>query len=164
MLPYEKYTKNILLSYPKPTAWQGKWKTTTQYEYFAAANTRNTAFLLCDTEYIVCVDDLSVLKEGYFKVIEEGSKNKEVLLGAYAKVNDLNVSLEGDFTFNPKTVKLDTRFGNGVLKGNKTRVSGSWLFGCSFAMPLALAFKIDGFDEACDGQGAEDYDFGIRTE
>ena len=160
--PYRKFTENIFLTHPKPTAWQGKWKTTTQHEYFAASNARNTAFLLCDTEYIVCVDDLSVMKPGYFKVIEEGYKNKEVLLGAYAKVNDLTVSEEGEILFDNKSTKLDSRFNNSVLKGNKTRVSGSWLFGCSFAMPLELAFKIDGFDEACDGQGAEDYDFGIR--
>lgn len=156
---------NIKISPPKPSPWQGKHRLTSQ-DYFAASSARNTAFILCNTDYIVCVDDLSVIKEGWLNSVLTAQKNREVVLGAYAKANNLTCNESGIYTFDTiKEGSLDSRYNNSYLGQNiKSQVGGSWLFGCSFAMPLQLALAVDGFDESCDGQGAEDYDFGIRIE
>ena len=147
---------------PKPCPLQGKYKVT-QNEYFAASNARNTAFLKCKTEYIVCIDDLTVIKEGWFNVVKWASSNNYVIYGSYAKVKDLICHEDGSYTFTDFPPGLDSRYKNPHLKNDfATRVAGSWLFGCSFGLPLKLALEADGFDETCDGQGAEDYDFGIR--
>lgn len=160
-----EYTDKIKVISPKPTPWQGLHKLT-EKEYFAASNARNTAFAACTTDYIVCIDDLSVLVPGWLDVVKWGVKNKYVVLGAYAKVNNLEVNPDGSFVFDQLSFEkgLDSRYNNSYLQNimDPVRVSGSWLYGCSFGLPIEYALTVDGFDEACDGQGAEDYDFGIR--
>lgn len=149
---------------PKPSHCQGKFKVS-KNDYFAASNARNTAFIHCTTDYIVCIDDLTVVKEGWLEVVLWGLKNSYVILGSYAKVKQLECDPSGVYKYTAESLAngLDSRFKNPVIVSNApTKVAGSWLFGCSFGMPLKLAFDVDGFDEACDGQGAEDYDFGIR--
>jgi hypothetical protein len=149
---------------PKPSHCQGKFKVS-RNDYFAASNARNTAFIHCTTDYIVCIDDLTVVKEGWLDVVLWGLQNSFVILGSYAKVKQLECDMTGTYKYNQEslTAGLDSRFKNPVIQSNApTKVAGSWLFGCSFGMPLKLALEVDGFDEACDGQGAEDYDFGIR--
>lgn len=162
---YERYTDNVSHISPKPTVWQGKYKKTTN-EYFAASNSRNTAFVNCTTDYLVCIDDLTVVKEGWWDTVKWGQDNNYVLLGAYAKANELVCQGDGSYSYKEETLHkgLDSRYNNEVVKHTTkpVKVAGSWLYGCSFSLPLELALKIDGFDEACDGQGAEDYDFGIR--
>lgn len=147
---------------PKPCPIQGKYKVT-KNEYFAASNSRNTAFLNCTTGYIVCIDDLTVLKEGWLDVVKWAKLNNYVVYGSYAKVKDLICNEDGSYSYTDFPPGLDSRFNNPQISNDfATKVGGSWLFGCSFGMPLKLAILADGFDETCDGQGAEDYDFGIR--
>lgn len=147
---------------PKPSPWQGLHKVT-KSNYFAASNARNTAFLNCHSQYIVCIDDLTVIKPGWYEVVRWGAQHNHVVLGSYAKVKNLSCKEDGTFSFDEFPPGLDSRFNNGVIKNDFAQlVAGSWLFGCSFGLPLDLALQVDGFDEACDGQGAEDYDFGIR--
>lgn len=161
---YEKYVEkglNVKHVAPKPTPYQGKYKIT-KNNYFAASNARNTAFLHCDTSYIVCIDDLTVIKEGWLEVILWAKKNNFIVYGSYAKVKNLTCDELGNYTYNPD-INLDSRFNNSVIDNNfATKVAGSWLFGCSFGVPMEYVYKTDGFDESCDTIGAEDYDFGIR--
>ncbi len=58
---------------------------------------------------------------------------------------------------------MDSRWGRGSQTGI-VPWSGAGLYGCSFGLPTELALKTNGFDEACQLQSAEDYDFGIRVE
>lgn len=147
---------------PKPSPWQGKHRVTKQ-DYFAASNARNTAFLHCKTPYIVCIDDLTVIKEGWYDVVRWGYEKGYVVLGSYAKVKQLNCNEHGEYTYVDHPPGMDSRYNHSaIIDDFAFRVGGSWLFGCSFGLPLMLALEVDGFDEACDGQGAEDYDFGIR--
>lgn len=159
---YELYTTNVKHISPKPSPVQGKYRVT-QKNYFAASNARNTAFIHCKTPYIVCIDDLTVLKEGWFDVVNWGNQYNYVLFGSYAKVKNLECNLDGSYKYDLDKVNLDSRYNSPLLDNNfATKVSGSWLYGCSFAMPLDMALDMDGFDEAADGQGAEDSYFGIR--
>jgi glycosyltransferase involved in cell wall biosynthesis len=137
----------------------------TKNEYFAASNARNTAFTHCDTDYIVCIDDLTVIKEGWLDVVKWGQQHKYILLGSYSKVKNLTCQKDGSYTFEHFPPGVDSRYNHPLLRNHfAQKVTGSWLFGCSFGLPLELALAVDGFDETCDGQGAEDYDFGIRLE
>ena len=149
---------------PKPTPLQGKYKVSNS-NYFCASNARNTAFIHCKTDYIACIDDLTVIKEGWLEVVRWGQLNNYIVCGSYAKVKKINVDEHGNYTFDEASLQLglDSRFNHVSINNDfSTKVSGSWLYGCSFALPLSLALTIDGFDEACNGIGAEDYDFGIR--
>jgi hypothetical protein len=146
---------------PKPCVWQGKHKLT-KNDYFAASNARNTAFAKCQYDFIACVDDLSALSPGWMDQVKHAQLHKYVALGSYKKVLDLSVSQEGEITHTPFPPGVDSRWnsgGNGIVNAG-----GGWMFGCSFALPIEAALKVNGFDEICDGQGAEDYDFGIRLE
>ena len=162
---YEMYTTNVKHVSPKPCPLQGKYKITTE-NYFAASNARNTAFINCETSYIVCIDDLTILKEGWLDVVKWGQKNNYVIYGSYAKVKNIECSENGSYSFDKSSIYkgLDSRYNDLTITNDfATQVAGSWLFGCSFAMPLEIAYDVDGFDEACDGQSAEDYDFGVRV-
>jgi hypothetical protein len=65
---------------PKPTVWQGPHRLT-QRDYFAAANTRNTALALARGTHVAFVDDLSVLLPGWLKAHSHAAEHGYVLAG-----------------------------------------------------------------------------------
>lgn len=153
---------------PKPNVWQGEHKIVPQ-DHFAASNARNTAFIMCESDFIACVDDLSFFKHGWIDNVLWAAHGKCTILGAYTKVNKVVVDSLGNFSFVPSLgaegndIGKDSRLSNPRIKdGTAHRVEGEWLFGCSFAMPIELAYQINGFDETCDGMGFEDVLFGMR--
>jgi len=147
---------------PKPCVWQGPFRQTSK-DWFAASNARNTALIAAVGDYFVGVDDLSVLRPGWLDQVRYAMAHGDCVCGAYKKVLNLEVTLGHvtKYTENPSGV--DSRWDRGSDTGI-VPASGSWLFGCSFGLPTELAMKVNGFDEICDGQSAEDYDFGIRVE
>lgn len=147
---------------PKPTVWQGKYRKTSQ-NHFAASNARNTAFAQCSSDYIVCVDDLSVLSDGWLNQVKHAAEHKYVVLGSYKKVLKMIVDPSGAYSFQDFPPGVDSRWANGSSSGI-VRAGGSWMFGCSFGLPISFAEKVNGFDELCDSVGMEDVEFGIRLE
>lgn len=149
---------------PKRSFCQGVHRYT-KNEHFAASNARNTAFLHATHPFVACVDDLSVLANGWLDQVMWAYDNNCVILGAYAKVNDLKCDTKGKYASKVFKPGIDSRYNSQNLGSNMGAqlVDGSWLFGCSFGIPLDFALRVDGFDELCDMQGAEDYDFGIRV-
>lgn len=148
---------------PLPCAWQGPFRQTKR-DWFCAGNTRNTAFVVAQHPYVVFVDDLSVLMPGWFDQVRHAAQDQYVVCGAYKKVKNLTV-LDDPFavTYEEFPPGVDSRWS----KGSDTGVvpwHGSAMFGCSFGVPLEAALEVDGNDGACNGAGAEDYDFGIRLE
>ncbi len=91
-------------------------------------------------------------------------------MGAYRKVRELKV-FKSDvlndtsrvIAFNDDGKGHDSRWGTGS-DGGIMPVTGANLYGCSFALPLEVALKVDGFDEATNRIGGEDTDFGQRVE
>lgn len=147
---------------PKPCVWQGAHRFT-KNNYFAASNARNTAIARCSSDFIACVDDLSVLAHGWISNVFHAMREQYIVLGAYKKVLNLKVDDIGAISFEPHPSGVDSRWGMGSGEGI-VKAWGNIFFGCSFAMPVEAALTVNGFDEICDGQGAEDYDFGIRLE
>lgn len=152
----------LIHSTPKPTIWQGAHRLT-KNNYFAASNARNTAFALCRDDFIACIDDLSAMVTGWLPNVRHAQQHRYVALGAYKKVMQMSVDDSGIINFEAFPPGVDSRFARGTSEGIM-RVTGDWLFGCSFALPIDFALRVNGFDEICDGQGAEDYDFGIRLQ
>lgn len=146
---------------PKPTVWQGKHRLTKE-EYFAAANARNTAICYALDGHIAFVDDLSVLLPGWLDCVRQSMAENYIALGAYKKVKKLVVENGEVKSFEEFPGGVDSRLRSAT--GDQTSCGGSWLFGCSFAMPVEAYLSVNGSDENCDstGLGSEDYCLGIR--
>lgn len=150
---------NFRLIPPKPCVWQGPYRLT-QRDWFAASNARNTALVVAQGDYLVCVDDLSVLLPGWWENVKHAVAHRYFVGGAYKKPKNLVVTdgvVESYVEYS-----VDSRWNRGSSSGIVPWY-GSAIFGCCFGIPLDLALAVNGFDEQCDGQGAEDYDFGTRV-
>ena len=146
----------------KPCMFQGPFRIT-PFDWFCAAQARNTAIMATKHPYFVGVDDLSVLLPTWWPQVKHAADSGYVVCGAYKKVRDLVVE-DGDIrSFTEFPSGVDSRWGHGSDTGI-VPWNGSGLFGCSFGMPLELLLKCNGFDEISDAQSAEDYDLGIRAE
>lgn len=147
---------------PKPYVWSGKHRLTSR-NYFSAASFRNTAIIVCQTEYLVFVDDISVLLPGWLDAVKRAVEFPGITLGAYKKVKNLIVEHGEVKSFEPFPPGVDSRWNHGS-DTDTVIASGSWLFGCSFAAPLEALLKVNGSDENSDPSGGEDYTLGIRLQ
>jgi len=143
---------------PKPTMWQGQYRTTKE-NYFAAANTRNTGACYAKYPYIAFVDDLGVLGPNWLEAVFEGSRLNYIYCGAYTKVKNMVVE-DGKLISGDTTQGVDHRLA--IYSQDVSVVQGNHMYGSSFCMPLCWLFDVNGQNEMCDGMGGEDYDFGIR--
>lgn len=142
--PVKAITK-LVETRPKPTIWQGPHRITA-HDFFANANARNTAIVLCTTSYICFLDDRCKLDPGWLAQVRLGEKKRNtVLCGSYTKHWSGGISMDHRRELDP----------NG-----KKRCLPSWCFGCNLALPLRWALKVNGFEEGCDPVGLEDCVFG----
>lgn len=151
---------------PKPTVWQGPHRLT-KSDYFAAANARNTALCYAPDGWIAFVDDLVVLLPGWFDQVCLAAQEGYIALGRYAKPFKLQVRDGLVESFLWRKEGEDERYD--ILRKEKTddnpvECGGSYMFGCSFAGPVSSFLSINGFDEMCDGCGAEDVIAGMMLE
>lgn len=153
---------NLLVTAPKPNVWQGQYRLPKD-NWFAACNARNTAFILCQNDYIVFSDDLSVILPGWWKTILEDTRPNTIVCGAYQKVNKLVVENGNVVSFEDSPHGHDNRERH--LEGRPPgpfECGGNWMFGCSFAMPIEAALAVNGYDENCGSLSFEDVIFGVR--
>lgn len=147
---------------PKPCAWNGPFRQTKR-DWFCAGNTRNTGFIVAKHAYVVFVDDLSVVAPMWFNQVLHAAQDGYVVCGAYKKVKSLDIADGRIVSFEEFPAGVDSRWARGS-DGGIVDWHGSAMFGCSFGVALEAALEVDGNDAACNGSGAEDYDFGIRLE
>jgi len=145
---------------PKPSVWQTPWRVT-QEDWFAASNVRNTGLICAKGDFIVFVDDLSVLTGQWFKAVKEATQSGKVTCGAYRKVKELCVDNGNIVNFVNHPQGIDNRFSYGN-DSSPVVCSGHWLYGCSFTCPTEFLLDVNGSDEMCDGLGFEDCILGIR--
>lgn len=147
---------------PKPTVWQGQYRLA-KINYFAASNARNTGLCMAPDGYLVYADDLSVLLPGWWAQVKLCAENSWIGLGTYDKVLNLVVENGEVKSFDPHPHGEDTRRRH-CKDSSPLAVSGSWMFGCSVAIPTEVLLNINGFDEDCDSMSGEDYIAGIMME
>lgn len=98
---------------------------------------------------------------GWLDQVRHAMHHRYVIAGAYRKVLKLNVQDGEVVSFEDHTTGWDSRWPTGS-ETSIVSVNSDQLFGCSFGAPLEALLKVEGLDEQCDAQGAEDYDLSIR--
>lgn len=146
---------------PKPCVWQGPYKLT-QEDYFAAANTRNTALCLAPDGYIAYVDDLSILMPGWLSRVNMAIFGNYVVLGAYKKLKEMVVEKGKLVKASDYPAGVDSRWSHGNTAA-AVKASGDWMFGCSVALPVSALLECNGWLEIADtlGMGGEDQLTGV---
>lgn len=141
--------KKLVETRPKPTIWQGPHRITA-HDFFANANARNTAIVLCDTDYICFLDDRCRIDSGWLDHIRIGEKNRSsVICGPYDKHEDWGLSVDHR--------RRETPHG-------KRDCGGGWCYGGNFALPLKWLLEVNGCEEGCDPVGLEDCVLGHMLE
>lgn len=140
-----KAISKLVETRPKPTIWQGPHRITA-HDFFANANARNTAIVLCSTGYICFLDDRCKLDPGWFEAVRGGEKERDaVLCGSYTKHWSGGIWVDHRRESDPQ---------------GKKKCLPAWSYGCNLALPLKWALKVNGFEEGCDPVGMEDCVFG----
>jgi Glycosyl transferase family 2 len=141
---------------PKPSLWQGPHRVTAE-DWWAASNARNTGICLADTEWIVFLDDRTVLAPTWLQAVKDAMEGNYIMLGAYEKRRDMLVE-DGRIVEPGTRLSLDNRWQHMEAQQlpNPFPCDGGWFYGCCIAMPLAWALDVGGFEEAMDGMGFED--------
>lgn len=143
------FRSGILTTFPKPNIWQGQHRVTS-VDWWANSNSRNTGIVLAKHDYIAFLDDRCHLGSHWLDTVRRGEQQRaSVLVGAYEKHEN-----------GKRTPDHRLR----VCPGGKDNCGGSWLYGCTLALPLEWCLEANGFEEGCDGLSGEDYIFGFMLE
>lgn len=138
----------------KPNVWCGPHRLTKE-PWFCASNFRNSGFCHTVTEWILFLDDLSVLVPGFGVAVREAMAANRITCGTYQKVRNLVVE-NGEiksYTEFPEGMDARPPYAKDV---NPFVHSGEWLFGCSVLMPTQVLVEAGGWPEFVDGMGMED--------
>lgn len=138
--------KRIRICTPKPNIWQGPFRVTS-CDWWAKSSAINTALCLASHDYIACLDDRSKLGPDWLDAVRKGERTAAVICGSYDRLEDGKTVPDGRRTSSPS---------------GRRNCGGGWLYGCTWALPLAWALDVNGFEEGCDGMGGEDYIFGLN--
>jgi GT2 family glycosyltransferase len=150
LVPDATGVDRVVVVAPKPNLWQGKHRVASR-DLWAKSQSANTALCLAKHDYVAFLDDRCVLGDRWLATVRAAADEREsVLAGAYERV------LEAD------RKELDHRLE--LSPEGKVNCGGTWLYGCTFALPLAWALKVNGFEEGMDGLAQEDCVFGFQLE
>jgi hypothetical protein len=147
---------NMTVTPPLPSPVQGEHKITKK-EYFAPSAARNAGIVHAKGDYIVFVDDVSVLRPNWWERVKKAYNEGYIVFGKYEKLTQMVVE-NGIVTSYYESVGVDTR----EVTQDLTPNNGSWCYGCSFGAPTEILLACNGVDTLCDMIGSEDYQLGMR--
>lgn len=147
---------------PKPTPWNGPHRLTTR-DYWAVSSARNTGIVYATNPYVVFVDDITVLGEGWWQQVRAAAGNGIVVAGAYRKAHEMVVREGRLVSSRLERVGIDCRWERGDDR-ESVPIGGGEFFGNGIGVPRELLLELNGFDELCDPVGGEDYHLGLRIE
>lgn len=154
---------------PKPTVWAGPYRVT-KHNWWHASGCRNTALCMANGDWFACVDDRCVLLPGWMTAVRAAMADTYAVVGTYEKRTGITVE-NGVIKHGGIVTGEDTRLAyvnehysiHAHLK-NPYSAPGEWFYGCSFALPLEWALRVNGFDETADSSSGEDYLFGLMLQ
>jgi hypothetical protein len=146
----------------KPNPWNGPHRLT-RAQYSAASSARNTGIVYARKPYIVFVDDVCVLVEGWWEQVKDAARENRVVAGAYQKHHEMVVDEGRLVSSRLEPDGLDCRWERGDDCA-PVPIGGGELFGAGIGAPRSLLLELNGFDELCDPVGGEDYNLGLRIE
>lgn len=145
----------------KPSIWNGKHRKTSR-NFYDGPSTRNTGFIICDTSYLVYVDDLTVLMPNWLSYHKRAAEKNLIFSGAYDKVSD--ICFEGNVFKSYHKNDVDHRM-TYQKDDNDLKSGGGWAFGTNTGFPMEYILKVNGYDEFFGARrGCEDCNLGIRLE
>jgi len=140
--------EHLVVVAPKPNLWQGRHRVTSR-DFWAKSQAANTAICRARYDYVAFLDDRCILGDRWLATIRDGyQKRTAVQAGAYERIPGAGQK------------EIDHRLQ--LHPNGKKRCDGGWLYGCTFALPLAWALKVNGFEEGMDGLAQEDCMFGFQ--
>lgn len=150
---------NVSMPELLPSIWQGEYRKTGK-DYFSASVARNTGIVYANYDYLVFIDDTSVISQSWLQSVLRGYTDEHLILGAYEKHK--NMVVEYGQLISSEPLHKDSRIV--LCKAGRIACNARLLFGCSFALPLENALQVNGFDEMQSVTGGEDSSFGIRLQ
>lgn len=141
---------------PKPTLWAGPSRITKK-SWWHKASCLNTCISLCKTDWLAMIDDRCVLGPNWMKSVKKAMKENYAVCGAYEKRVGMVVT-NGKITSPGTVIGRDHR--RKIKRPSYVQTFGHDWFGCTCALPLEWALKVNGYPELTDGIGYEDTAFG----
>ncbi len=145
---------------PHPNVWGGKYRLPKD-PWWHASTCRNTVFCYATQPFVTCTDDRCVLMPSWLDAVNESRINNYIVCGSYEKRTGMTVD-NGVITHGGIVTGEDSRLK--IAKGNRMKAPGSWMFGCTFGLPLEWALEVNGQEELMDGLSMEDVIFGCHLE
>lgn len=143
---------------PKPTIWQGRHRVTKQ-DWWAMSNARNTAICLCNSDWLVLLDDRCVLTPNWWQGVLRAIRGNYAACGAYEKRSGMQV--HNGIIVEPGVVTgVDNR--RAMAHGSVVTGNGSWFYGCCTCVKLEWWLQVNGYDERMDGLSFEDIIAGMN--
>lgn len=141
---------------PKPNAFSGRQRLTSE-NWWSKSSSINTFLCYANHDYVVMVDDRSVIGPDWMKAVRRAEAERYVLAGSYQKRTAM-------------TVENGVVRNGGIIVAEDPRKSsvdgpipcgGEWFFGCCTGAPLEYWLAINGAPERCDGMSFEDVISGL---
>lgn len=144
---------------PMGNVYQGPHRLPKQ-NWFAKPVFLNTGVCFAPDGYFVGIDDLSVIRPGWWRAVEDAEAGGYIACGAYEKVKNL-IYKNGVATFEDHPPGHDHR---SAYAKELTPCTGQWMYGCSFACPVQAILDINGWPLDTCMMGYEDTAAGLAMQ
>ena len=149
-----KYNLNV--KYMKSKPWH--WKSNRQL-----GNARNTAFVHCDGELVVFLDDYSWVEPAFLSTHWDLYKSRDrAIIGVVQAVETNYGKVFSKANLTPVKDSVDERLKSIYPMRERDRCNPGFFWTFNASAPLESIIKVNGYDERYDCAGEDDVDLGTR--